>query len=110
MAGETFPEEAAQLHTELEKLNQACIYIESLKGSAERDYRLMYEDIRCWNAKLKTLSTIALDALDMLEQGNTMSRAEGWEKYMRLKNTLHRYALRLDLPGKCPRRLWNLHL
>ena len=83
--GETFPEEAAQLHTELEKLNRACIYIESLKGSAERDYRLMYEDIRCWNAKLKTLSTIALDALDMLEQGNTMSRAEGWEKYMRLK-------------------------
>lgn len=83
--GETFPEEAAQLRTELEKLNQACIYIESLKGSAERDYRLMYEDIRCWNAKLKTLSTIALDALDMLEQGNNMSRAEGWEKYMRLK-------------------------
>ena len=84
--GETFPEEAAQLHTELEKLNQACIYIESLKESDERDYRLMYEDIRCWNAKLKTLSTIALDALDMLEQGNTMSRAEGWEKYLRLKS------------------------
>ena len=83
--GETFPEEAAQLRTELEKLNQACIYIESLKESDERDYRLMYEDIRCWNAKLKTISTIALDALDMLEQGNTMSRAEGWEKYLRLK-------------------------
>lgn len=84
--GETFPEEAAQLRTELEKLNQACIYIESLKESDERDYRLMYEDIRCWNAKLKTISTIALDALDMLEYGNTMSRAEGWEKYLRLKS------------------------
>ncbi|HIY49944.1 MAG TPA: beta-N-acetylglucosaminidase domain-containing protein [Candidatus Barnesiella excrementavium] len=84
--GETFPEEAAQLRTELQNLNQACIYIESLKESDERDYRLMYEDVRCWNAKLKTISTIALDALDMLENGSTMSRAEGWEKYLRLKS------------------------
>ena len=45
----------------------------------------MYEDIRCWNAKLKNISTIALDALDMLEYGNSMSRSEGWEKYLRLK-------------------------
>ena len=83
--GETFPAESTQLRSELENLKQACTHIESLKNSELRDYRLMYEDIRCWNAKLKTISTIALDALDMLENSGIMSHAEGWEKYLRLK-------------------------
>ena len=83
--GETFPSQAAQLRIELGNLKEACTYIETLKDSEQRDYRLMYNDIRCWNAKLKTISTIALDALDMLENGSTMSRAEGWEKYLNLK-------------------------
>lgn len=84
--GETLPSETAQLRTELEALKEACSYIETLKESEHRDYRLMYEDIRCWNAKLKTISTIAVDALDLLANDGTMSRAEGWEKYLRVKN------------------------
>ncbi|MDM8269137.1 beta-N-acetylglucosaminidase domain-containing protein [Barnesiella viscericola] len=83
--GETFPAEAAQLRTELGNLNQACNYIESLKDNEYRDYRLIYEDLHCWNAKLKTLSSLALTALDILENDGTMSRAEGWEKYLTLQ-------------------------
>lgn len=82
--GESFPSEYTQLREELDNLKQACTYIETLKDSPYRDYKLMYEDVRCWNAKLKSISTIALDALDMLDHGNTMSRPEGWEKYLRL--------------------------
>ena len=66
-------------------LNQACNYIETLKDSEYNDYRLIYEDLRCWNAKLKTLSAIALTALDLLENDGSMSRAEGWEKYLSLQ-------------------------
>lgn len=80
------PAETKQLQTKLEELNQACLVIETMKNSEKRDYRLMYEDIRCWNAKLKAISSIALDALDMLEKGNEMQRAEAWEKYLRLKS------------------------
>ena len=83
--GSTFPAEAAQLRTELGNLNQACNYIETLKDSEYNDYRLIYEDLRCWNAKLKTLSAIALTALDILENDGSMSRAEGWEKYLSLQ-------------------------
>lgn len=83
--GETFPAEAAQLRTELGNLNQACNYIESLKNNEYRDYRLIYEDLHCWNAKLKTLSSLALTALDILENDGTMPRAEGWEKYLTLQ-------------------------
>lgn len=83
--GETFPAEAAQLRTELGNLNQACNYIETLKDNEYRDYRLIYEDLHCWNAKLKTLSSLALTALDILENDGTMSRAEGWEKYLTLQ-------------------------
>lgn len=83
--GSTFPAEAAQLRTELGNLNQACNYIETLKDSEYNDYRLIYEDLHCWNAKLKTLSSLALTALDILENDGTMSRAEGWEKYLTLQ-------------------------
>ncbi|WP_288739909.1 beta-N-acetylglucosaminidase domain-containing protein [uncultured Coprobacter sp.] len=80
------PVETKQLQAKLEELNQACLIIETMKNSEKRDYRLMYEDIRCWNAKLKTITSIALDALDMLEKGNEMQRSEAWVKYLRLKS------------------------
>ncbi len=77
--------EAEQLRDELTQLKEACTYIETLKDSPVKDYQLMYNDIRCWNAKVKALSTLAVDALDVIEYGDNLTRAEGWEKYLRLQ-------------------------
>ncbi len=79
------PTETAEIRTRLTQLNEACSLIESWQNSEVKDYQLMYEDLRPWNAKLKTMSTIALNALDVLELGNSFSRPEGWEKYRQLQ-------------------------
>lgn len=78
------PTEAAALRTEMSALFDACTYLENCQNAEEDDFRLMYADIHCWNSKLKAMSSIVVDALDMLEQGMDMERADGWEKYMHM--------------------------
>lgn len=78
------PDETSALRAEMAALRDACIYLEECRDAGENDFRLMYEDIRCWNSKLKAMSSIVVDALDMLEQNSGMSRADAWEKYMHM--------------------------
>ncbi len=82
------PAETTELRERMNNLREACMLIESWKNSAEKDYRLMYDDLRPWNAKLKTMSTITLEALDVLELDDNISRPDSWEKYRRLRNML----------------------
>ncbi len=81
----TLPTATTQLRTRLTELKNACTFIEGMQNSPVKDYQLMYQDIRPWNAKLKTLSTIALEAFDLLEMGDNISRAEAWEKYRNIR-------------------------
>ncbi len=82
---DALPEETTEIRERLTQLNEACTVIENWQNSPVKDYQLMYEDLRPWNAKLKTMSILALNALDVLELGNELSRSEGWEKYRQLK-------------------------
>ncbi len=75
------PSATTQLRTRLTELKNACTLIENMQNSLVKDYQLMYNDICPWNAKLKTLCTIALKAFDLLETDDGISHTEAWEKY-----------------------------
>ncbi len=81
----SLPDEAVEIYNRLTELNEACIYIENMQNSPIKDYQLIYKDLLPWNAKLKAMSTIVLDALDLLNSDIELSRSEGWAKSLRLK-------------------------
>lgn len=64
------PEVADDLLAEMEKLYDACLVLESMKDNPEKKYSLMYEDIRCWVAKLKTMSGIISDGIRLMKSGD----------------------------------------
>ncbi len=80
------PDETAELRNRLTELKEACLLIEAMQNSPIKNYQLIYNDLRPWNAKLKTMSTLVIDALDIMELEDNLSRSEGWEKYNRLNN------------------------
>lgn len=74
----------------LNPMNQAQASKIALFGAADYSWNPNAFDVhKNWEEVFHRIadpiSTIALDALDMLEYGNSMSRSEGWEKYLRLK-------------------------
>lgn len=71
------PAVASDIKEEMEKLYNACVVLEGMKDSETTAYKLLYEDINPWIAKLKTISSIVKDAIGLMQGDSTDSWALG---------------------------------
>lgn len=87
-AGGELPESTAELAARMKTLYDACVYLEGAADSAEPKYALMYDDIKCWVAKLKAMSEIIYKGLELMQKGDESM----WLYYSDIKSlyaTLH---------------------
>ena len=67
------PEVTDALLSETQKIYDACGIVETLKDSDNKDDLLLYEDIRCWVAKLKSMTGIISKSLTLMKGGSDLS-------------------------------------
>lgn len=88
VSGGELPACTTELSERMKKLYNACLYLEEQSENPEQKYSLMYEDIKCWVAKLKAMSEIIYKSLDLMQKGDESM----WLYYSDIKNlyaTLH---------------------
>lgn len=86
--GGELPECTAELSGRMKAIYDACVYLQEQADNPEPKYSLMYDDIKCWVAKLKTMSEIIYKGLDLMLIGDESM----WLYYSdikRLYSTLH---------------------
>lgn len=70
---EQLPQVSDELLQEMQKINEACSVLETMKESDNKDYALLYEDIRCWVAKLKSMTGIISKSLSLMKNEGDLS-------------------------------------
>lgn len=65
--------EATQLLNEMQKANEACKLLQSLKESENKEYNLFYEDIACWLAKVESMTDIVVKSIQLMKNGSDLS-------------------------------------
>ncbi|MEG1546985.1 MAG: beta-N-acetylglucosaminidase domain-containing protein, partial [Bacteroides sp.] len=70
------------LLAEMTKINEACTLLLTLKDSDNEDYKALYEDIRCWVFKLKSMSGIVCSSLNLMK---SKGQLDAWTDYQKVK-------------------------
>jgi hyaluronoglucosaminidase len=65
--------DATQLLNEMEKANEACKVLQTLKSSENKEYNLFYEDIKCWLAKVESMTDIVVKSLSLMKNQSDLS-------------------------------------
>lgn len=65
--------DATQLLSEMKKANEACKVLQTLKDSENETYRLFYEDIECWLAKVESMTDIVVKSISLMKNGSDLS-------------------------------------
>lgn len=65
--------DATQLLSEMKKANEACKVLQTLKESENEEYRLFYEDIECWLAKVESMTDIVVKSISLMKNGADLS-------------------------------------
>ncbi len=74
---------------EMAAINEACKLLQSMKNSEIKDEVLLYEDIRCWLAKLESMTHIIKSSLNLMKNAGQYS---SWTDYLEIRkeyNKLH---------------------
>lgn len=86
--GGEMPECTDELIERMRTLYEACVYLENQADNPVPKYSLMYEDIKCWVAKLKTMSEIIYKSLELMQK-NDESMWLYYSDIRRLYTSLH---------------------
>lgn len=86
--GGELPESTAELLEWMRNLYEACVYLQGQADNPDPKYSLMYEDIKCWVAKLKTMSEIIYKGLELMS-GQDESMWLYYSDIKKLYSTLH---------------------
>lgn len=86
--GGEMPACTAELIERMKTLYDACVYLQAQADNPEPKYSLMYEDIKCWVAKLKTMSEIIYKSLELMQK-NEESMWLYYSDIKRLYTSLH---------------------
>ncbi len=70
ISGMSAPDYGLELMQRMKTLYDACVLIEGYANSPDKKYALMYEDIKCWLAKLKAMSEIIYKGLEYMLVGD----------------------------------------
>ncbi len=70
VSGMPAPDYGLALMQRMKTLYEACVLMESYANSSEKKYALMYEDVKCWLAKLKAMSEIIYKGLEYMLVGD----------------------------------------
>lgn len=65
--------DATALLNEMKKANAACGLLQSLKESKNKEYNLFYEDIKCWLAKVESMTDIVVQSITLMKNGVDLS-------------------------------------
>lgn len=65
--------DATQLLNEMQKANEACKLLRTLKESDNKEYNLFYEDIECWLAKVESMTDIVVKSIHLMKNGSDLS-------------------------------------
>lgn len=80
---EHLPAATDPLIAEMKKIYDACVLLNTMKDSENKDLRLLYYDIKYWIAKLESMSDIAMKSLQLLKTKGTGS---SWTDYLALRD------------------------
>ena len=69
----SMPSSTSQLISKTKEIYDACMKVEEMKTSEIEDEQLMYEDIKCWNGKLASMTNIINKALSWMKSPGTLT-------------------------------------
>ena len=74
----SLPSSTSQLISKTNEIYNACMKVEEMKNSEVEEETLMYEDIKCWNGKLASMSNIIKGALTWMQSPGSLTE---WTDY-----------------------------
>lgn len=81
--------DATELVNEMKKVNTACKSLQSLKNSESQEYKLFYEDIKCWLAKVESMTDIVVKSINLMKNNADLSSWTDFAEVQSKARTIH---------------------